>query len=82
MKNAKTFRSEATALNVIPFQVGEQMKRETALGRSIEDLVDVMRELILVEKLTGRSGLPQRVYIAFSNALMSAMRLAGCENDN
>lgn len=41
--------------------------------------MDTMRELVLVEKLTGRAGLPQRVCLAFSDALMCAMRLAGCE---
>ncbi len=33
-----------------------------------------MRELVLVEKLTGRTGLPQRVCLAFSDSLMCTMR--------
>lgn len=80
--NKKNRPIEAVSPNVIPLQIGEQTKTERALNRSIDDLVDAMRELVLVEKLTGRAGLPQRVYLAFSGVLMYAIRFAGCENDN
>ena len=72
---------EAPGRNVIPLPMGEHANRERALDRSMGDLVDTMRELVLVEKLTGRAGLPQRVCLAFSDALMCAMRFAGCENE-
>lgn len=79
MRNKKNQQIEAVSPNVIPFQMGEQGKNGRALDRSIDDLVDAMRELVLVEKLTGRAGLPQRVCLAFSDALMCAMRVARCE---
>lgn len=81
MKDKKNRPIEAVSPNVIQLQMGEQTKLGRALDRSMDDLVDAMRELVLVEKLTGRTGLPARVYVAFSNMLMSAMMLAGCEND-
>lgn len=69
MRDKKSQSSEAPGLNVIQFQASERTKREIALDRSMGDLVDTMRELVLVEKLTGRAGLPQRVCLAFSDAL-------------
>lgn len=53
-----------------------QTKREAAFDRDMHDLMEVMDELFLVEKMTGRTGFPQRVCWLFSNALMSAMRLS------
>lgn len=82
MRDKKNRPIEAVSPNVIPLQIVEQTKTERTLNRSIDDLVDAMRELVLVEKLTGRAGLPQRVYLAFSGVLMYAIRFAGCENDN
>lgn len=79
MRNKKNQQIEAVGLNVIQFQVGERTKQEMAFDRSMDDLVDTMRELMLVEQLTGRAGLPQRVCLAFSDALMCAMRVARCE---
>lgn len=81
MNGKKERPIEATGLNVINLQVGERTKQEIAFDRSMDDLVDTMRELVLVEKMTGRAGLPQRVCWAFSDALMCAMRFAGCENE-
>lgn len=81
MNGKKERPIEATGLNVINLQVGERTKQEIAFDRSMDDLVDTMRELMLVEKMTGRAGLPQRVCLAFSDALMCAMRFAGCENE-
>lgn len=79
MRDKKNQPIKAPGQNVIQLPMGELAKRERALDRSMDDLVDTMRELVLVEKLTGRAGLPQRVCLAFSDALMCAMRLAGCE---
>lgn len=62
---------------VIQFQPREKTKREVSLDKSVDDLVNVMRELILVEKQTGRTGLSQRVFLAFSYTLSDAMHLAG-----
>lgn len=81
MTDKKSRPIGADSPNVIQLQMSERMKQEVALDRSIDDLVDAMRELVLVEKLTGRAGLPQRVYLAFSGVLMYAIRFAGCEND-
>lgn len=79
MNGKKERPIETTGLNVINLQVGERTKQEIAFDRSMDDLVDTMRELVLVEQLTGRAGLPQRVCLAFSDALMCAMRVARCE---
>lgn len=79
--NKKDQPIETLGQNVIQLPMGEYTKRECALDRSMGDLVDTMRELVLVEKMTGRAGLPQRVCWAFSDALMCAMRFAGCENE-
>ncbi len=81
MTDKKNHPVEAPGRNVIQLPIGEYAKRERALDRSMGDLVDTMRELVLVEKMTGRAGLPQRVCWAFSDALMCAMRFAGCENE-
>lgn len=51
-------------------------KREIALEQSMDSLTETMRELFLVEKETGRKGLPQRVFLSFSDALQCAMKLA------
>lgn len=66
-------------LTVIPFPAREKTKKELAFERSMSSLTEAMGELFLVEKMTGRYGLPQRVYLAFSEALQSAMRLAEAE---
>lgn len=63
-------------LTVIQTHPRERTKREVSLSRSVEDLVNVMQELILVEKQTGRTGLPQRVFLAFSDTLGAAMHIA------
>ena len=70
---------ETSGRGVSNLAVGERTERGRAGGRSMDDLVDTMRELVLVEQLTGRAGLPQRVCLAFSDALMCAMRVARCE---
>ena len=63
-------------MNIVPIPVKENAKQEQNFTQSIDDLKEVMRELVLVEKMTGRAGLPQRVYLAFSGVLMCAARLA------
>lgn len=65
------------AVRVIPLQPNEKTRREIAFDRSMDSLMEAMRELRLAEKVTGRSGLPERVCFAFGDALMCAMRLAG-----
>ncbi len=54
----------------------EQTKREAALDRDTHYLAEVMAELFLVEKMTGRTGLPKRVCLAFNDVLISAVSLA------
>lgn len=70
----------ARELKVLPFHPREKSKQELSLDRSVDELVDVMRELSLVEKQTGRTGLPQRVFLAFSYVLSDAMHLAGVKS--
>lgn len=69
-------KSATGNLAVIPFQRKEKTKKEVNFDRSMDYLVETMGELFLVEKMTGRTGLPQRVYLAFSEALQCAMKLA------
>ena len=64
------------SLTVISFPQAEKTKKEVNFDRSMDSLVEIMGELFLVEKMTGRTGLPQRVYLAFSDALQCAMKLA------
>lgn len=61
---------------VIHFPEKEKTKLEIKLERSVSDLVDAMRELAEVEQMTGRNGLPERVYISFTSVIMDAVRLA------
>lgn len=68
--------SNAENLKVISFQPTEKKKKELRFDKSVDNLMDAMSELFLVEKMTGRTGLPHRVCLAFSNALLDAMRLA------
>lgn len=63
-------------LKVLSFPASERPKRVVAFERSMDSLTETMSELFLVEKMTGRKGLPQRVYLAFSDALHCAMKLA------
>lgn len=64
-------------LHVIQFQSKRRSRREIAFDKSMDDLLEAMRELRLIEKMTGRSGLPERVCLAFSDTIMCAMRLTG-----
>lgn len=66
----------AKNLRVIPFQPTEKLKMELRFENSTDDLINVMSELLLVEKMTGRTGLPQRVCMAFNYILQDAMRIA------
>lgn len=61
---------------LVLFPQKEQTKREAAFERGMQELTEAMDELFLVEKMTGRTGLPQRVCLAFSDVLMTAMRLS------
>lgn len=64
---------------IIPIPVKEKSEKEIAFAQSMDYLAETMGELFLVEKMTGRTGLPQRVYLAFSEAIQSAMRVANAE---
>ena len=75
MEGKKNLPGEADKRNLVLLQLPERTKREAALSRSMDDLIEAVYELRLVEKMTGRSGLPERVCLAFSGALMSAVRL-------
>jgi len=73
---------QATERNfeVISFPEREKTKLEINLERSVSSLVDTMRELVELERITGRTGLPQDVYLAFCHTLMDALRLAKANN--
>lgn len=75
VEGKKNLPGEADKRNLVLLQLPERTKREAALSRSMDDLIEAVYELRLVEKMTGRSGLPERVCLAFSGALMSAVRL-------
>ena len=61
---------------VIPVHTSEAVKRETALDRDVDALIDVFRELHEVERMTGRTGLSARVRLSITNIMMSADKLA------
>lgn len=69
-------KSDTGNLTVFPVPVKEKTKKEIAFEQSMGYLAETMGELFLVEKMTGRAGLPQRVYLAFSETIQSAIRLA------
>ena len=65
----------AREFRVFSFKPSEKSKREVALDKSVDALVDAMRELALVERMTCRSGLSQRVCLAFVDVLVDSMHL-------
>lgn len=66
----------AAASRVIPLPTSGQFKREAALDRDVEALIDAFRELHEVERMTGRAGLSARVRLSIAGALSAADRLA------
>ena len=62
--------------NVVPFPVTDRIKREAALDRDVEALIDAFQELHEVERMTGRTGLSARVRLSIMNIIMSADKLA------
>lgn len=58
----------------------EKSKLELNLEQSVSDLVDAMRELKELGRMTGREGLPERVYLAFTSVLLGATSLAKAED--
>lgn len=66
----------AAASRVILIPTSKRFKREAALDRDVEALVDVFRELHEVERMTGRTGLSARVRLSVMNIMMSADKLA------
>lgn len=72
----QTRQAAAGELEVISFPEREKTKQEIKLEKSKSDLVDTMRELVEVERMTGHEGLSARVYITFTSILMDAVHLA------
>lgn len=66
----------AAASRVIPLPTSGQFKREAALNRDVEALIDAFRELHEVERMTGRTGLSARVRLSIMNVIMSADKVA------
>ena len=62
--------------NMAPIPQREKSKREDALGRDIEYLISVFRELRELEETTGRVGLSARVRVCVTDILASADRIA------
>lgn len=54
----------------------DRNKRMETLEKGKFALMEAMAELVEVEQLTGRTGLPQRVSIAFSSIIADAIRWA------
>lgn len=69
------------AFKVLQFQPKEKAEQEMSLEQSINDLVDIMRELDRIGKVVGWIGLPERVYLAFSHTLMHSLKLAKALNE-
>lgn len=61
---------------IIPIPNNETTKREAALDRDVDALIDVFRELHEVERMTGRTGLSARVRLSVMNIMMSADKIA------
>lgn len=62
--------------NIVTLPATDRIKREAALDRDVEALVDAFRELHEVERMTGRTGLSARVRLSIAGALSAADRLA------
>lgn len=60
---------------VINMPKAEMTKQEVDLIKSVDDLVEAMRELHQVEKMTGKTGLTARVYLAVTGVMMAAIRV-------
>lgn len=66
----------ANHVNITLLPVREKSKREAALGRDIDSLIDTFRELRKIEAMTGRAGLSTRVRLCVADVLASADRIA------
>lgn len=62
--------------NIVPIPAREKSAREAALGRDMDYLIGVFRELHEIEAMTGRTGLSSRVRVCITDILVSADRLA------
>ena len=67
---------KADHVNITALPAREKSKREAALGRDIDFLIDVFRELHEIEAMTGRAGLSARVRVCVTDILASADRIA------
>lgn len=61
---------------VISFPESAKTKQEIMLEKSVSDLVDMMRELEDLGRVTGREDLPRHVYLTVCNVLADATRFA------
>lgn len=61
---------------LVSFPTCEKTKFENRLDRSVSALVEALCELAEVERMTGRTGLSQRVCLAVNDVTLDAMRLA------
>ena len=62
--------------NIVPIPVREKSARESALGRDVDYLIDVFRELREIEAMTGRAGFASRMIVCITSILISADKLA------
>lgn len=66
----------ANHVNITLLPAREKSKREAALERDMDFLIDVFRELHKIEAMTGRAGLSARVRICIADVLASVDRAA------
>lgn len=72
----KNLPGEADKRKPFLLKIPERTVKEAYLSTSMDYLTEVMGELVLVARLTGRTGMPQRVYQAFNEVFSSAISLA------
>lgn len=71
-----TNQAEKWNFHIISFPESEKTKQEIMLEKSVSDLVDMMRELADLGRMTGREDLPRHVYLTVCNVLADATRFA------
>ncbi len=72
-------RIKEQRFTIIPFQKIQERKQanlKTSLEQRVSDLLDAMGELVEVEQMTGRKGLMEKVYFAYTRILLDVMYLA------
>lgn len=61
---------------IVPIPIKEKSKLEAAMGRDMDSLIGIFRELREIEAMTGRTGLSSRVRVYITGILTSADMIA------